>query len=114
MSEAEYLEQQAADARAAMVQTVHEMGQTLQRQADQHPLLVLGAAAVAGALVACAFHPAGHDGAREKSPAAPSFFEGMVAETLPPLIQDLARTVVTAVARSFTGPAVDTAPPSGS
>ena len=104
MSEADYLEQQAADARAAMAQTAREMGQTLQRKAGEHPLVLLGAVAVAGALAARAFRPASHVGPPEESPAAPSFLGTIMTDTIQPLVQDLARTAVLTIASSLIDP----------
>src|SRR5437867_7967896 len=51
-SEADYLALQAADAKAAFTHTANELGRDLKQVANEHPLLALSTAAVAGALAA--------------------------------------------------------------
>src|ERR1051325_7349278 len=81
MYEAEYLRQQAADAKTAMAQTVRGIIRPLKRAASEHPLLAIGAAALAGALAARALRPSSHNGEREKKEEPRvSFLGGLFAD----------------------------------
>ena len=98
-SEAGYLAQQAADAKAAITETAREMGTGLKRAANQHPLLAMGLAAVTGALVARAVSSPsrhGHDAesAKPAPPTPPSFIDKFLADTIQPVVLDLAAAVI--------------------
>ena len=98
-SEAGYLAQQAADAKAAFTVMAREMGTGLEQVANAHPLVALGLAVVSGALVArmVAPHPHhGHNGdsAPASPPPKPSFIDNLLADTIQPVLRDLAVSVL--------------------
>jgi hypothetical protein len=98
-SEEGYLAQQAADAKAAITATAREMGTGLEQAANEHPLLAMGLAAVTGALVARAVSSPsrnGHDAesAKPPQPTPPSFIDKLLADTIQPVVLDLAAAVI--------------------
>jgi hypothetical protein len=107
MSETEYVAQQAADAKAAMARTVRGIARPLENGAHEHPLLVIGAAALAGALAARAIRPSSHNGASEKKPSRPSFLVGVLADAIKPLALDMAVAGIAAISKLFIKPPQD-------
>jgi hypothetical protein len=98
-SEAGYLAQQALDAKAAITATAREMGTGLEQAAHEHPLLAIGLAAVTGALVARVVSPPSHDGhnaepAKPPQPTPQSFIDKFLADTIQPVILDLAAAAI--------------------
>ncbi len=98
-TEAGYLAQQAAEAKAAIKATAREMGAGVEHAASAHPLLAIGLAAVTGALVARVVSPHAHHGHNgESAPhppaAAPSFLDNFLADTIQPVVRDLAAIVL--------------------
>jgi hypothetical protein len=94
-TEADYLTQQAVEAKAAIKATAREMGAGVEHAASEHPLLAIGLAAVTGALVARVVSPHVHHGHNGESaphppPAAPSFLDNFLADTVQPVVRDLA------------------------
>lgn len=98
-TEAGYLAQQAVEAKAAIKATAREMGAGVEHAASAHPLLAIGLAAVTGALVARVVSPHAHHGHNgESAPhppsATPSFLDNFLADTVQPVVRDLAATVL--------------------
>jgi len=108
MSETEYVAQQAADAKAAMAQTGRGIVKSVENSAHEHPLLAIGAAALAGVLAARAIRPSSHNGASEKKKPRPSFLGGVLAEAITPLAVDMGLAAVAAISKLFIKPPQET------
>ena len=100
-SESEYLARQSAEARLAMAETLRDIGRTLERGAHEHPLITIGAAAATGTLAGRWLSAPGRDGdhaRHEPSGSRP----GLLDETLEPIVADLAKMALGAVAEMLT------------
>lgn len=89
---------QAADAIAALTHSFHDIGKGLNESAKEHPLLALGVAAVAGAVIARAVSPSSRNGERERSSSEEmkehtTVLGSLLVDTFKPVIQSLLLTV---------------------
>jgi hypothetical protein len=99
-STTDYLAHQDAAAKAAMGETLRALAQAARQEANAHPLLTLGGAAVAGALASRLFGgraPATSPPAAAPRPAPP----GVLAETLQPVLAELALSAISMVTQTL-------------
>src|SRR5438105_12119623 len=91
-----------------MAQTIRGIAKPLKDGAHKHPLLVIGATALAGALAARAISPSSQNGGSEKKKSRPSFLGGVLTEAIMPIAVDMGLAALTAISKLFIKPPQET------